>query len=287
MSKVALVTGTSSGIGLATAVALAKAGFTVVATMRDTSKAQELRDRVKAEGLELDVLPLDITDQASIKTCVDEVIVRHGHIDVLVNNAGAGHVATVEQTTEEDLRRILEVDFFGVWHMIRAVVPHLRAAGSGRIISLSSVGGIVGQPFNDAYCAAKFAVEGMSEALAPVLRELGIFISLIEPGAVNTKFVETTAPSAMKLMVDETDPYEAVAKLLAVVNTQVRRSHVPLHVLAEVPAHDGDQVHRAQALCEFLPRCRSTGAAHRAPPRRRGRLQLCPRPDKEVLQPHR
>jgi NAD(P)-dependent dehydrogenase (short-subunit alcohol dehydrogenase family) len=207
MAGIALITGTSTGIGLATAVALAKAGYTTVATMRDTARAGALQERAAAEGVTVELERLDVTDQGSIDAAISAVIDRHERIDVLVNNAGSGFLGTVEQTSTEDARRVFDVDFFGVWSMTKAVLPHMRAAGSGRIINIASVGGIAGQPFNDAYCAAKFAVEGLSEALAPVARRLGIHVSVIEPGAVNTSFVDTVASAAAPLFADSEDPY--------------------------------------------------------------------------------
>jgi NAD(P)-dependent dehydrogenase (short-subunit alcohol dehydrogenase family) len=207
MAAVALVTGASSGIGLATSIQLARAGFTTVATMRDLGRAGALKQRADEEGVELDIHPVDVVDRASIDAAVASVILRHKRIDLLVNNAGAGHLGTLEQTSTADARRVMDVNFFGVWEMIAAVLPHMRKAGSGRIINLSSVGGIAGQPFNDAYCAAKFAVEGMSESLAAVVRQLGIFVSIIEPGAVNTNFVATVAGGAGDLLSETDDPY--------------------------------------------------------------------------------
>lgn len=208
--KVALVTGTSSGIGLSTAVALARAGFSVVATMRDLEKASALRERAASDGVGLDIFSLDVADPASIDACVSTVIERHGRIDLLVNNAGAGHLGSLEQTTLEECRGVLDVNFFGIWNTTRAVLPHMRVAGRGRIISLSSVGGIIGQPFNDAYCAAKFAVEGMMESLAPVLLRFGIHVSLVEPGAVNTSFVASVSDKASGLLGAEDDPYRKI-----------------------------------------------------------------------------
>jgi NAD(P)-dependent dehydrogenase (short-subunit alcohol dehydrogenase family) len=188
-SKIALVTGTSSGIGLSTAVQLAQHGFTVVATMRDTKKAGSLEEQSRAADVIIDVRELDVQDDASVTRCVQEVLQTYGRIDLLVNNAGAGYLGTMEQTAMQDLQRTMEVNFFGVWRVTQAVFPAMRAAGSGRILTVTSVGGLIGQPFNDAYCAAKFAVEGFMESLAPVAQRLGIAISLIEPGPVNTNFV--------------------------------------------------------------------------------------------------
>src|SRR5213080_757154 len=154
MARIALVTGTSSGIGLSTAVALARKDFTVVATMRNLGKAAALQARAKADGVALDVRQLDVQDEHSVDACVRDVLRDHGRIDVLVNNAGAGFLGTLEQTSFEDLRRTMDINFFGVWRVTRAVLPAMRTARSGRIISVTSIGGLIGQPFNDAYCAA-------------------------------------------------------------------------------------------------------------------------------------
>ncbi|WP_224361369.1 SDR family oxidoreductase [Hyalangium versicolor] len=189
MAPIALVTGSSTGIGLSAAVRLAQAGFEVVATLRNLDKAEALRARAAAEGVRLDIRALDVASDSSVSQCVEGVLRSHGRIDVLVNNAGAGFLGSLEQTSPEALRRTMEVNFFGVWRVTQAVFPGMRERRSGRIISVSSIGGLIGQPFNDAYCAAKFAVEGFMESLAPVAQKLGIHVSLIEPGAVRTEFV--------------------------------------------------------------------------------------------------
>jgi NAD(P)-dependent dehydrogenase (short-subunit alcohol dehydrogenase family) len=205
--KTALVTGTSTGIGLSTAITLARAGLAVTATMRDTAKADALMERAMSEGLSLELHALDVTDAASIKQSVDTILGKHGRLDVLVNNAGAGHVGTTEQVSIEDLERVMDVNFYGVWRTTQAVLPAMREARSGRIISISSIGGIIGQPFNDAYCAAKFALEGMMESLAPVVAHFGINVSVIEPGPVRTAFLENVG--GMGNMVDPTsNPYQ-------------------------------------------------------------------------------
>lgn len=191
MAPIALVTGTSSGIGLSTAIHLAREGFEVVATLRDPAKAERLLARASAEGVRLETRELDVASDDSVRRCVEGVLGAHGRIDVLVNNAGAGFLGSMEQTPPEALRRTMEVNFFGVWRVTRAVFPAMRERRSGRILSVTSLGGLIGQPFNDAYCAAKFAVEGFMESLAPVASKLGIHVSLIEPGAVSTEFVNT------------------------------------------------------------------------------------------------
>ncbi|MGW7244691.1 SDR family NAD(P)-dependent oxidoreductase [Streptomyces decoyicus] len=187
-SKVVLITGTSSGIGLAAAVAAAQAGWQVVATLRDTGRAAALRTAAAEAGVELDVRQLDVTDEDSVAAAVDGVIADHGRLDAVINNAGAGHLGTLENEAVAEVRKVMEVNFFGVLHVSKAALPHLRATG-GRLITVTSVGGVVGQPFNEAYCAAKFAVEGYMESLAPVAARLGVAVSVVEPGAVATEFV--------------------------------------------------------------------------------------------------
>lgn len=188
--KTVLITGTSSGIGLATAVAAARAGWTVVATMRDTARAGALRTAAVEAGAEerIHVERLDVTDPASVTACVEAAVAAHGRLDAVVNNAGAGQLGTVEQSTVDAVRATMEVNFFGVVEVTRAVMPHLRASG-GRVVTVTSVGGIVGQPFNEAYCAAKFAAEGFMESLAPVAATVGVGVSVVEPGAVASEFV--------------------------------------------------------------------------------------------------
>lgn len=195
-ARVALITGTSSGIGLSTATLLAQSGFTVVATMRNLAKSGAIEERAGAAGVSLDIRELDVQDDASVNGCIQDVLETYDRVDVLVNNAGAGLLGTLEQTSFADMQKTIDINFYGVWRTTQAVFPAMRAAESGRIITVSSVGGLVGQPFNDAYCAAKFAVEGFMESLAPVARRLGIRISLIEPGPVNTEFVSSVLEGA-------------------------------------------------------------------------------------------
>jgi NAD(P)-dependent dehydrogenase (short-subunit alcohol dehydrogenase family) len=203
---VLLVTGTSSGIGLSSAVLAAKSGYRVVATMRDLGKDGPLRAAETEAGVELDIRALDVTSAESIASCIEGVVSDHGHLDALVNNAGAGYLGTVELAPLDDIRQVMEVNFFGVVAMTKAAMPHLRAAG-GRLITVSSVGGAVGQPFNEAYCAAKFAVEGFLESLAPVASAVGVTVSVIEPGPVATEFVNNVSVDVGALFASA-GPYE-------------------------------------------------------------------------------
>ncbi|MEU8773974.1 SDR family NAD(P)-dependent oxidoreductase [Streptomyces sp. NPDC048606] len=206
-AKTVLVTGTSTGIGLAAAVAAAEAGLHVIATMRDTGRADALRAAAAEAGVTdlVQVKRLDVTDARSVATCVAEVVAEHGHLDAVVNNAGAGFVGTIERHDMERVREVMEVNFFGVVELTRAALPHLRASG-GRVVTVTSVGGVVGQPFNEAYCAAKFAVEGFMESLAPVAASTGVQVAVVEPGAVSSEFVANVGLDVPTLLA-EAGPY--------------------------------------------------------------------------------
>ena len=184
-----LITGTSSGIGLQAAVAAARSGHTVVATMRTLEGARALRDASATAGVTLDIRRLDVTEPGSIAEVITHMLDRYGRIDAVVNNAGAGHVGTIENEGLDVVRAVMEVNFFGVVSVTRAALPHLRQS-RGRLITVTSVGGVVGQPFNEAYCAAKFAVEGFMESLAPVAATAGVAVTVVEPGAVASSFID-------------------------------------------------------------------------------------------------
>lgn len=192
-SPIALVTGTSSGIGLATAVELAERGYHVVATMRDVSRSHTLMSAAAGRGVHLEVRPLDVVDDDSVATCVADVLGRHGGVDLVVNNAGVGCTGTLEELSTTDLLSTLNVNVIGVARVTRAVLPAMREARAGRIIAMSSMAGAFGQPFNDAYCASKFALEGLYEAAWPVAAAFGVHLTLVQAGPVTGTFVEHSA----------------------------------------------------------------------------------------------
>jgi NAD(P)-dependent dehydrogenase (short-subunit alcohol dehydrogenase family) len=177
---VALVTGAAAGIGEAAARALVGAGFTVYGTSRKAA-AGEKRDGVV-------FLPLDVTDDGSVAGVVREVLERSGRIDVLVNNAGVGIAGAAEESSIEQARALFETNVFGSIRMTRAVLPHMREQGGGRIVNVSSVLGLVPAPFMALYAATKHAVEGYSESLDHEVREHGVRVLLVEPGYTNTAF---------------------------------------------------------------------------------------------------
>ncbi|WP_402843305.1 SDR family NAD(P)-dependent oxidoreductase [Microbacterium sp. GXS0129] len=189
MTEVALITGTSSGMGLHAAVELARRGLHVVATMRDVERAAPLRDAAAAAGVEIDVRALDVVDHAAAARLVDEVEAELGGIQVLVNNAGQGAVGTAEQLSIRQIQEQLDINYLAPVNLTKLVLPGMRERGSGRIVTVTSVGGAVGQPFADAYCGAKFAVEGFMQSLAVVAERFGVRVSVIEPAAVASAFV--------------------------------------------------------------------------------------------------
>ncbi|WEK61244.1 MAG: SDR family NAD(P)-dependent oxidoreductase [Candidatus Microbacterium colombiense] len=190
MTDLALITGTSSGMGLHAAIELARHGLHVVATMRDVSKADRLRAAATAAGVEVDIRTLDVVDHDAAAALVAEIEAEFGRIDVLLNNAGRGSVATAEQASMQDVQDQLDVNYLAPVNLTKLVLPGMRERGSGRILTVTSVGGAVGQPFADTYCGAKFAVEGFMQSLAPVAERFGIRISVIEPAAVASDFVD-------------------------------------------------------------------------------------------------
>lgn len=190
MKKNVLITGTSTGVGFESSMLFAKNNYKVYATMRNLNKSNELRKRIEEENLDIEILSLDVTNIESIKSAVDFIIKKDGKIDVLVNNAGAGFAKTTEQSTEQEIRWVTEVNYHGVIFCTQAVLPFMRKQKSGQIISITSVGGLVGQPFNELYCGAKFAVEGFMEGLATYVTDaFNIKITCVEPGGIATEFM--------------------------------------------------------------------------------------------------
>jgi NAD(P)-dependent dehydrogenase (short-subunit alcohol dehydrogenase family) len=204
--RVAIVTGCSSGIGLATAVVFARAGWAVTAVVRDLGRSAALRDAVDSAGADATIVAADVRDAVAVDRVVGDVVRRHGRIDVVVSNAGVGVDGTLEELTVDDFRDALDVNFLGTVRMVKAVLPVMRAAGQGRIIAVSSIAGVLGQPFNDAYCASKFALEGLFESLHPVAASVGVELVVVEPGPVTGEFV---AKSSGPLERDPSAPYAA------------------------------------------------------------------------------
>jgi len=189
-SRVVVVTGASAGIGLAASIQFAAQGDRVVAGVRDLERRGELEAAASRAGVDLDILQLDVAEDDSVEQAFQQIHKRHGRVDVLIGNAGIGSLGALEEISMDFLRRAMEVNFYGVVRTTRAVLPRMREAGSGRLLAISSLGGVMGQPFTDAYSASKHAVEGLYESMQPVLKRFGIHVSIVEPGPVGTQFHE-------------------------------------------------------------------------------------------------
>jgi NAD(P)-dependent dehydrogenase (short-subunit alcohol dehydrogenase family) len=187
-NKVAVVTGSSSGIGYETSLALAREGFLTYATMRNLEKGSGIKSVSDKENLPLKLMQLDVTDDASVSKAVQSIVSDSGRIDVIVNNAGYGLVGAFEDLSLDEIKQQYETNFFGVVRVTQAVIPVMRKQKSGKIINISSGAGRFGYPGGSAYVSTKFAMEGLSESLSYELDPFGIKVILVEPGVIRTNF---------------------------------------------------------------------------------------------------
>ena len=193
MAKVAVVTGSSSGIGYETSLLLARNQIKTYATMRNMSKSEGLIKIASEDNLQLNVAQLDVNDDLSVNKAIDKIVKDNDRIDILVNNAGYDLFGPLEESSLEEIKQQFETNFFGVIRTTKAVIPTMRKQGKGTIINVSSVGGKVGLlPFLTAYHASKFAIEGFTESLRQELDDLNINIILIEPGYVSSGFLDNS-----------------------------------------------------------------------------------------------
>ncbi|MDH5568370.1 MAG: SDR family oxidoreductase [Nitrosopumilus sp.] len=191
MEKVALVTGSSSGIGLESALALARDGYKTFASMRDIKKSGELEQAAKKENLSIEIIQLDVDKEESIISAIKKIVSDCGRIDVLINNAGYGQFGCTEDVSVNDFRKQFETNFFSIVKIIQEISPIMRKQKSGNIINISSVAGRMGLPGSPAYISSKFALEGLGECLRYELGQFGIKTTLIEPGVIKTNFFES------------------------------------------------------------------------------------------------
>ncbi len=187
--KVALITGASTGLGFETSILLAKNGYKVYATMRNLEKQEDLINKAQELNLDIYTKHLDVTNVDNINRVVNDIVETEGRIDILVNNAGAGFVKTTELATDEEIMWQVNLNLMGVIRMTKAVLPTMRSQRDGRIINISFVDGLVGQPFNEIYCATKFGVEGYTESMASYVQpKFNIKFTVIEPGGIQSEF---------------------------------------------------------------------------------------------------
>jgi NAD(P)-dependent dehydrogenase (short-subunit alcohol dehydrogenase family) len=190
MEKVAIVTGTSSGIGFETVLALAKEGYFTYATMRNTTKSGKIKEIAQKENLKINILELDVDDENSVKDAIAYVLDQKQRIDILVNNAGWGLWGCVEDVSVDEFKEQFETNFFSIIRLIQEVAPTMRKQGSGTIVNVSSVVGRIGFPASPAYISSKFALEGLSESLRFELGPFGVDVIIIEPGVIKTNFMK-------------------------------------------------------------------------------------------------
>lgn len=202
-SKVAVVTGSSTGIGFETCLALARNGFDTCATMRDKTKSRILEKIARSENLQIKVFEMDVDKDNSVYDTIQKIANECGKINVLVNNAGYGLFGALEDFSMDEIKNQFDTNVFGVIRVIREVLPMMRQQQNGIIINISSLSGLAGIPTQSVYCATKFAVEGLSEALSFELEPFGIKLILIEPGVINTEFVKDLIVPANKYGIDK------------------------------------------------------------------------------------
>jgi len=243
MDKVALVTGSSSGIGLETSLALAREGYRTFASMRDTTKSITLEEAAKKEDLKVDVIELDVDNEDAIKSTISKIISDTGRIDVLVNNAGYMFFGVVEDVPLNEFRKQFETNFFSIVRIIQEVAPIMRKQGSGVIVNISSVVGRMGFPGTPAYISTKFALEGLTECLRYELEQFGVKTTLIEPGVIKTNFF-----NSMKIAESKSDPRykELTDKILSGLKMMVEMGTHPSEVAKTVIKAINDK--------EILPR---------------------------------
>ena len=232
MEKVAVVTGTSSGIGFETSLALAREGYFTYATMRDTTKSNKIKEITQKENLKINILELDVDDEKSVKSAIAQILDQKQRIDVLVNNAGWGLWGCVEDVSVDEFKEQFETNFFSIIRLIQEVAPTMRKQGSGTIVNVSSVVGRIGFPASPAYISSKFALEGLSESLRFEFAPFGVDVIIIEPGVIKTDFMKnmkmakkseldtvykditTKVVSGVKMMVEMGTPPKEVANTI-------------------------------------------------------------------------
>jgi NAD(P)-dependent dehydrogenase (short-subunit alcohol dehydrogenase family) len=211
--KVAIVTGSSTGIGYETSIALARDGFITYATMRNLSKAEGIKSVATKESLRLHVTQLDVTDDLSVKNAVQSILSKEGRIDLLVNNAGYVLSGAFEDLAIDEIKARYETNVFGLIRTTQAVLPIMRKQKSGIIVNISSGAGRFGYPGHSAYISTKFAVEGLSESVSYELQPFGIKVVIVEPGVIRTNIVNTMVVARKSQ--DPNSPYSQMMQKMA------------------------------------------------------------------------
>ena len=232
---IALVTGTSTGIGLATAVTLGRAGHTVYAGVRSLDGSKELRAIADTEKLAVTPVQMDVNDDVSVKNAFRQVLTTSSHIDVLVNNAGIGGGGPVDETPMEDFRQVMETNLFGALRCIKMVLPGMIGRREGTIVNVTSVSGRIAGASQGPYVASKFALEGLSETLAQEMKTFNIRVAIVEPGVTATPiFGKAKPPSA-------NPAYPNQRRLRALIQCEEESADVALHCRPADSRHRGGQ----------------------------------------------
>ena len=232
MNKTVLITGATSGMGKATALLLAERGYTVYAGARNGS--QELMDEAGKLGVKINTLTLDVQDTVSIKKAVQHVMNKEGKIDALVNNAGFGLLATLEEGTDEEIFKQFDVNVFGLIKMTREVLPHMREAGSGVIVNISSFLGKMGLPLLSHYNASKYAVEGITDSLRFEVAPFGIRVHSVLAGLFGTNFVKKGLVANSRTTSDDSPYKELVSHFVPIVAKAINEGPNPLPIAQAV-----------------------------------------------------
>ena len=193
--KSVIITGTSKGIGLETALAFARAGYKVFATMRNPDKANTFKQQIKDESLSITIASMDVDSDESVKQCIDNILAETGSIDVLVNNAGIEKHGSIEELEMSDFQAVMETNYFGVLRCTKALLPLMRKNRNGCIINVASIAGKIANTPLGAYAASKFALEAVSEALAQEVKPHNIRVAIVEPGIINTQMANDISTS--------------------------------------------------------------------------------------------
>jgi NAD(P)-dependent dehydrogenase (short-subunit alcohol dehydrogenase family) len=229
-NKVAIVTGSSSGIGFETSIMLARNGFYTYATMRNLEKSKAIIDLKEKEKLPLEILQLDIIDELSVKETIHKIINDQEKIDVLVNNAGYALVGPFEELSIEEFKEQFETNVFGAIRLIQGVLPIMRRQREGTIVNMSSVAGRVGFPLTSAYVSSKFALEGLSESISYEIEQFGIKVILVEPGVIRTNFNNNLKIGKM-VAIDPRSPYiEITQQRISAFKPRFERGSPPFEV---------------------------------------------------------
>ncbi|HKG30701.1 MAG TPA: SDR family oxidoreductase [Nitrososphaeraceae archaeon] len=229
--KVAIVTGSSSGIGLDASVTLAQNGFLTYATMRNLDKSSIIKAAAEKEQLPIKIVQLDVTDDHSVKDAIRAIVSEAKRIDVLVNNAGFGLVGAFEDLSIDEIKNQYETNVFGLIRVIQAILPIMREQKSGIIVNISSGAGLFGYPGGSAYVSSKFAIEGLSESISYELDQFGIKVVLIEPGFIKTNF--SNAMVIAKKAQDPSSPYSPMMQKIQTSSNEMAKNGSSVDIVSK------------------------------------------------------